>query len=165
MMIVDLFRLGALLLKKRLDNRERLDDSTPKIRPRPYANEVWAGEGAWRIIHRLLGALVLSLGLINISLGVFLAVLPLAVWVVWYVYMSILVVVLVVLEILVCCRGRGVGKGRSLKMPGKSINKQLIFFLKYHKILFNIKQKEQSDTRSMIIVSFLIIRKMFVVIR
>ena len=153
-MIVDLSRLGALLLKKRTDNRERLDDSTGKIRPRPYANDVWAGEGAWRIIHRLLGALVLSLGLINISLGVFLAVLPLAVWVVWYVYMSIMVVVLFLLEIWACCRGRGVGKGRSLKMPGKRINKEL-FCLKYNKILFDIKQKERSDTRSMIIVSLL----------
>ena len=119
MMMTDSFRLGALLLKRRSTYGERLENSSPKIRPRPYAHDVWAGEGAWRIIHRILGSLVLALGLINISLGVFLAVLPLAVCVVWYVYMSILVVVLVLLEIWACFRHRGVGKGGSLEIPGK----------------------------------------------
>lgn len=128
--MIDLSRLGAVLLKRRSNYPERLENSPGKIRPRPYSHDMWAGEGAWRIIHRILGSLVLALGLINISLGVFLAVLPLAVWVVWYVYMSILVIIIFLLEILACFRHRGVGKGGSLEIPGKQNKRRIFFFLK-----------------------------------
>ncbi len=108
-----------------MNNGERLNDSNPKISLETYAHDTWAGEGAWRIIHRILGSLVLALGLINISLGVFLAVLPLPVWVVWYIYMAILIIIIFLMEILTCIRRGGVGKGRSLKLSGKQLNEEI----------------------------------------
>lgn len=65
------------------------------------------GENAWRLIHQLHGLLIIIIGLVNICLGVFLAVLPLPVWVVWYVYFGILVIVIFAVEILACRRNYG----------------------------------------------------------
>jgi len=65
------------------------------------------------------------LGIINISLGVFLAVLPLAVWVIWYIYMSILVIILIIMEIIAIRRSSVGGKGGSLKLPGKKIKEEI----------------------------------------
>ncbi|UJR33542.1 hypothetical protein I4U23_020984 [Adineta vaga] len=116
--VVGLF--GAAFLKRRLrDNRERLDDSSHKSSQDRFEYDAWAGEGAWRIIHRILGAIVLSLGLVNISLGVFLAVLPLPVWVVWFIYMGILIIILVLMEIKACVNRNGPYKGASIKLPDK----------------------------------------------
>jgi len=114
-------RFGAIFLKRRLNNGERLNDSDHKISPERFQNDTWAGEGAWRIVHWILGSIVLALGLVNISLGVFLAVLPLPVWVIWYIYLSILIIILFLLEIRLFARRRGVGKGGSHKFPGKNI--------------------------------------------
>jgi len=108
-----------------LSNVQRLNESDHKISQERFVNDAWAGEGAWRIIHRSLGSLVLALGLINISLGVFLAVLPLAVWVIWYIYMSILVIIIIALEIVAYLRRSGTGKGGSLKLPGKKIKEEV----------------------------------------
>ena len=63
--------------------------------------------------------MVLVLGLVNISLGVFLAVLPLAVWLIWYIYLIILVLLLVILEILGFLRRRATRRGPSLKLKGR----------------------------------------------
>ena len=71
-----------------MNNRERLTESDQRLSRAGLPRDTWAGEGPWRIIHRILGSIVLSLGLINVSLGVFLAVLPLPVWVVWYIVMN-----------------------------------------------------------------------------
>jgi hypothetical protein len=117
--------LGAIFLKKRLNNGQRLKESDQKFSLERFDNDTWAGEGAWRIIHRLLGSLVLALGLINISLGVFLAVLPLPVWVIWYIYMSFLVLILIAMEILAFRRQGGAGKGGSLKLTGKKIKEEI----------------------------------------
>lgn len=46
-----------------------------------------------------LGVLILALGFVNISLGVFLAVLPLPVWIIWFIYMGFLVLILVGMEL------------------------------------------------------------------
>jgi hypothetical protein len=123
-----------VFLKRRLDNRERLSESSHKISQDGFAQDTWAGEGGWRLIHRILGSIVLILGIINISLGVFLAVLPLAVWVIWYIYMSILVIVLIIMEIVAIRRSSAGGKGGSLKLPGKKIEEE-IFISKTKTIL------------------------------
>ncbi|CAF1484802.1 unnamed protein product, partial [Adineta steineri] len=111
--------IGATFLKRRADNRERLTESNHKLSQDGFHQDTWAGEGAWRIVHRILGSIVLALGLVNISLGVFLAVLPLPVWVVWYIYMSLLVIGLIVMEIVALRRERGSPAGGALKRPEK----------------------------------------------
>jgi hypothetical protein len=83
-----------------------------------YPQDAWAGEGTWRIGHRILGSLILAMGFVNISLGVFLAVLPLPVWIIWFIYLGFLVLILIGMEIVSLMR-RGVGKGGSHKFPGK----------------------------------------------
>jgi len=108
-----------------LNNVERLNDSGHKVSQERFIQDTWAGDGAWRIIHRILGSIVLALGLINISLGVFLAVLPLPVWIIWYIYMSFLIIIIFTMEILVYLRPGGVGKGGSLKLPGKKIKEEI----------------------------------------
>ena len=83
-----------------------------------YPQDPWAGEGAWRIGHRILGSLILAMGLVNISLGVFLAVLPLPVWIIWFIYLGFLVLILIGMEIVSLMR-RGAGKAGTHKFPGK----------------------------------------------
>jgi hypothetical protein len=64
----------------------------------------------------------LALGFVNISLGVFLAVLPLPVWIIWYIYLGFLVLVLLGMEIVsLLRRGKdgGSGKTKTLKLKGK----------------------------------------------
>jgi hypothetical protein len=104
-----------------LTYNESIKNPDHKNSPERFKQYTWGGEGAFRIIHWILGSIVLILGLVNICLGVFLAVLPLAVWVVWYVYFSILVVIIILMEILQCVRRRGTGKGGSFKLQGKII--------------------------------------------
>jgi hypothetical protein len=113
-----------------LNNRERLNDSDHRLSIVPH--DTWAGEGPWRIIHRILGSIVLALGLINISLGVFLAVLPLPVWVIWYIYLGILIIIIFILEILACVRRGGASKRGSLKIPGKKIKRRNFLNNLYH---------------------------------
>ena len=85
-------------------------------------NDRWGARGIWRIAHRILGLLILTLGLVNICLGVFLAILPLPVWIIWYIYFGFLVLLLASLEIVVLLRRGCTGKRKSLKILGK--NKQ-----------------------------------------
>ena len=66
----------------------------------------------------------MALGLVNISLGVFLAVLPLAVWIIWYIYLGFLVLLLAGMEIVkLLRRGDGGGKSGSFKTSGKAVCK------------------------------------------
>jgi hypothetical protein len=61
-------------------------------------------------------------------LGVFLAVLPLPVWIIWFIYLGFLLLILVGMEIVALIRrggasaGIGTGKGRSTKFSGKHKN-------------------------------------------
>ena len=112
-------RIGAFRFKRHATSAERLNNSSQRIVQEKFVQIVSAGEGAWRIIHRLLGITVLTLGLVNISLGVFLAVLPLAVWLIWYIYLIILVLLLVILEIMGFLRRRASRRGPSLKLKGR----------------------------------------------
>ncbi len=116
-------RIGAIFLKRNLGKGERISESGLKIRQDDFPYDTWAGEGIWRIGHRILGSLVLALGLVNISLGVFLAVLPLPVWIIWYIYLGFLVLILIGMEIVALVRRAGAGKGGSLKLPGKKTKK------------------------------------------
>ena len=52
----------------------------------------------WTYLHRLFGRLALVLGVVNISLGVFVALARRAIWITWYVYLGVVVVALVVGE-------------------------------------------------------------------
>ena len=115
-------RIGAIFLRNRVSKGDRLSESGKKIREDEFTYDTWAGEGSWRLGHRILGALVLALGLVNISLGVFLAVLPLAVWIIWFIYLGFLVLILLGMEIVALLRRRGGGAGKSgsLKIPGKT---------------------------------------------
>lgn len=118
--------MGAIFLRNRAAKGDRLSESGHKVRSDEYPQDTWAGEGTWRIGHRILGSLVLALGLINISLGVFLAVLPLPVWVIWYIYLGFLVLVLVGMEIASLLRPgtKKSGKGGSYKPAGKKNNRE-----------------------------------------
>ncbi len=114
--------MGAIFLRNRASSKgERLTESGHKIRQEEFPQDTWAGEGSWRIGHRILGSLVLALGLTNISLGVFLGVLPLAVWIIWYIYLGFLLLLLIGMEIVALLRrgGTSTGKRGSLKLPGK----------------------------------------------
>ena len=105
---------------------ERLTESGHKVTRETFAYDQWGGEGLWRIGHRIIGSLVLALGLVNISLGVFLAVLPLAVWIIWYIWLGFLVLLLVGFEIVSLIRGSGANKGGSLKLQGKTSENKYI---------------------------------------
>jgi hypothetical protein len=121
-------RVGAIFLRKTVTNVERLNDSGQKVRYEETVEDAWGGAGTWRLVHRILGSLVVALGLVNISLGVFLAVLPLPVWIIWYIYLGFLLLILVGMEIVKLMRGRGTTKGGSYKPPGKT-NKLIIEFI------------------------------------
>ncbi len=121
-----LYRVGAIFVKRRLNTEGRLSESNRKLSQDGFPQDTWAGEGAWRIIHRILGTIVLILGIVNISLGVFLAVLPLPVWVIWFIYMAILIIIFIILEIRAYTRRGGPRQGGSLKLPGKKINKEFV---------------------------------------
>jgi hypothetical protein len=107
------------LRNRRTTKGERFPETDRKVRLDDQPQDSWAGEGTWRIGHRILGSLVLALGLVNISLGVFLAVVPLAVWIIWYIYLGFLVLILIGMEIVSLLRGGAIGKGKTHKLPGK----------------------------------------------
>ncbi|CAF1202107.1 unnamed protein product [Rotaria sordida] len=96
--------IGAAFLSMRDKKRERLHGSDIKIHQKGYNVDTWGGEGAWRIGHRILGLLVLALGFVNISLGVFLAVLPLPIWIIWFIYFGLLALLIIGLEIVALLR-------------------------------------------------------------
>ncbi|CAF1010142.1 unnamed protein product [Adineta steineri] len=111
--------IGAFFLGKRAAVKtERISESGQKIHFEQTNSDTWGGEGTWRIGHRILGLLILALGVVNISLGVFLAVLPLPVWIVWFIWMGFLVLILGGMEIVALLRQRGTHKGGSLRLKG-----------------------------------------------
>ena len=116
-----LARIGACLLGRGGKKPKGFSERTGKGRSDDYSDPIWGGEGTWRIGHRILGALVLALGFTNISLGVFLAVLPLAVWIIWFIYLGFLFFILVGMELVALAR-RGCS-GTSKKKPHKIIGK------------------------------------------
>ncbi len=124
-LFIDFFfssRLGAIFLRNRRSKGDRLTETDYKTRREEFEPDTWAGEGVWRLCHLILGSLVLALGFVNISLGVFLAVLPLPVWIIWYIYLGFLVLVLLGMEIVsLLRRGKdgGSGKTKTLKLKGK----------------------------------------------
>ena len=74
----------------------------------------------WEIYHINAGRLALLLALINISLGVFLAVVPYAAWVVWFVMFAIWITILIVMEIrLQYIRYKSSGGGNVVQMTNK----------------------------------------------
>lgn len=120
-------RLGAILLNRGKKTKgERLSESAQRLPVDDYHRDAWGGAGMWRISHRVLGALVLALGLVNISLGVFLAVLPLPVWIIWYIYLGFLVLLLIGMEIVAMTRRGHTGKGKSTKLTGKRAKKTYV---------------------------------------
>ncbi|CAF0898920.1 unnamed protein product [Rotaria sordida] len=114
--------LGALILRRHSNNIERLSGSSHKSSLEGFTKDTWGGAGAWRIIHCIIGSIVLTLGLVNISLGVFLAVLPLPVWVGWYIYMSLLVIILAVMEIIALVHRRNPSKQGSFKTKERRVD-------------------------------------------
>lgn len=117
-----LVRIGACILGRRAKKAEGFSERTGKGRHDDYSgDDAWGGKGTWRIGHRILGALVLALGFTNISLGVFLAVLPLAVWIIWFIYLGFLFFILVGMELVALVRRgcSGTSKKKSIKNIGK----------------------------------------------
>ena len=92
------FSIGFILLSRNKSKGERFDNDNPKAH-RTSGPKQSSDSSTWRWSHRCLGALVLALGFVNISLGVFLAVLPLPVWIIWYIYLGFLVLILVGMEL------------------------------------------------------------------
>ncbi|XP_068705524.1 uncharacterized protein [Montipora foliosa] len=72
-----------------------------RFRPHPpKENEIKTkGRFFWELFHKNLGRLALFLALINISLGFLLAVVPTAVWAVWFVLLSIYVIAHILMEV------------------------------------------------------------------
>lgn len=110
------------MLNRPRNKGEGYTDRGGKVRYDDNVNDRWGGEGTWRIGHRILGALVLALGFTNISLGVFLAVLPLAVWIIWFIYLGFFFFILLGMELVALVR-RGSTGGSKKKSP-KFIGKQ-----------------------------------------
>ncbi|CAF0900929.1 unnamed protein product [Rotaria sordida] len=132
--------LGALILRRHSNNIERLSGSSHKSSLEGFTKDTWGGAGAWRIIHCIIGSIVLTLGLVNISLGVFLAVLPLPVWVGWYIYMSLLVIILAVMEIIALVHRRNPSKQGSFKTKERMIEYTIY---DHHKIRVDPKGTSQ----------------------
>ena len=71
----------------------------------------------WEIYHINAGRAALLLALINISLGVFLAVVPYTAWVIWFVIFAIWITILIVMEIrLQYTRYKSSGGGNMVEM-------------------------------------------------
>lgn len=54
----------------------------------------------WELVHHNIGRVAVALALINISLGVFLALAHKAVWVLWFIYLIVVILVFVFFELL-----------------------------------------------------------------
>lgn len=54
----------------------------------------------WELFHHNIGRVAVALALINISLGVFLALAHTAVWALWFVYLIVVILVFVYFELL-----------------------------------------------------------------
>ena len=121
-------RIGAVFLMMNTSKHERRtkiitsEKSTRQEHVETYVN-IWGGEGPWRLSHRFLGLLVLALGFTNISLGVFLAVLPLAVWIIWYIYLGFILLAILLLEVASLIRNGCTGRGKSYAAGSGKPNK------------------------------------------
>jgi hypothetical protein len=73
----------------------------------------------WEIYHINAGRLALLLALINISLGVFLAVVPYTAWVIWFVMFALWVTVLIVMEIRLQYHRYKSSEGNMVEMTNK----------------------------------------------
>lgn len=73
----------------------------------------------WEIYHINAGRLALLLALINISLGVFLAVVPYTAWVIWFVMFALWVAVLIVMEIRLQYHRYKSSEGNMVEMTNK----------------------------------------------
>ncbi|CAF1432008.1 unnamed protein product [Rotaria sp. Silwood1] len=104
---------GAVFLSMHDKKNESFIETDKKYTQQIKHRDTWGGEGAWRIGHRILGLLILALGFVNICLGVFLAVLPLPVWIIWYIYFGFLVLLIIGLEIVALLRRDSSGKSKS----------------------------------------------------
>jgi hypothetical protein len=71
---------------------------------RPHKGEKWRRQWEW--LHKGTGRLAILLGLVNVSLGVFLVVGPKALWVSWFVLLSFLVTGAGALEVLLQLKRR-----------------------------------------------------------
>ena len=69
------------------------------LRPQPTEQGFNCGRAFWEIWHRWSGRLVLLCGVINITLGLFLAVAPYLVWILWLAYVGLWLVIFIVAEI------------------------------------------------------------------
>jgi hypothetical protein len=118
--------VGFVLLRDKKQKGVRSNETHSNSRPTTYSsNDHWGGNGLWRAAHHILGALLLVLGLINICLGVFLAVLPLAVWIIWYIYFGFLVLLLIGMEI-IGLLDRGKTAASNGKAPSGKANSSLV---------------------------------------
>ena len=73
----------------------------------------------WEIYHINAGRFTLLLALINISLGVFLAVVPYTAWVAWFVMFALWIAVLIVMEIRLQYKRHYSGDGQMMEMNNK----------------------------------------------
>lgn len=106
-----------VVFRRRTGKTERISEPGTKVTREVYVEEKSGGESIWRTAHHILGGLILALGFVNISLGVFLAVLPLAVWICWFIWMGFFVLIIIGMEVVSLIR-RG-GKGKSHRLNGK----------------------------------------------
>lgn len=117
-MSISFLSIGFFLVRRNSNKGERFDDGTTKHQKRSKKQKS-ADNASWRYAHTGLGALVLALGFVNISLGVFLAVLPLPVWIIWFIYLGFLVLILVGTELAAAFTGK---KGKSSSYQSSTFN-------------------------------------------
>lgn len=68
-------------------------------RPQPTEQGFNCGRACWEIWHKWSGRVVLLCGIVNITLGLFLAVAPSLVWILWLAYVGMWLVIFIVAEI------------------------------------------------------------------
>ena len=68
-------------------------------RPQPTEQGFNCGRAFWEIWHKWSGRVVLLCGIINITLGLFLAVAPSLVWILWLAYVGMWLVIFIVAEV------------------------------------------------------------------
>ncbi|XP_028399643.1 uncharacterized protein LOC114523035 isoform X2 [Dendronephthya gigantea] len=73
----------------------------------------------WEIYHINAGRVALILALINISLGVFLAVVPYTAWVVWFIMFAVWVAILIVMEVRLQYSRYSSGQGNMMEMTNQ----------------------------------------------
>ena len=76
----------------------------------------------WELLHKNIGRLALLIAIIQISMGLFLALAHTAIWALWYAYVILLILSYIVAEVYKICKGMNTGQSQKVGISLKSLN-------------------------------------------